>query len=304
MISFRQHVVTIVAVFLALALGMLAGSAFVQPRLVDQLQGRVDEQVNTIDGLREAVSRIRGELASEEAFAESAMLHLVQDRLLGRTVVVVAQDGVEEDVIARSEQALTQAGATVISLTARETLRPEGTDEQEQLATLLGLPGVDPAELPIRAAEAIADRLAEDGRRSPDPDVLHELLDAGHLVPAGPGLSDGTLEAIGGPEQIVVVLAGGPTEDPTMAADEFSVPLAERLSELGLPVAAGESVGTVLPFVEVLRAGDLSGLVTVDDLDHSMGGAALVLGLEELLATEVGGDYGVKGDADPLPPVP
>jgi hypothetical protein len=35
-----------------------------------------------------------------------------------------------------------------------------------------------------------------------------------------------------------------------------------------------------------------------------MGGAALVLGLEELLATGNGGAYGVKDGAEPLPPLP
>jgi hypothetical protein len=46
------------------------------------------------------------------------------------------------------------------------------------------------------------------------------------------------------------------------------------------------------------------GTVTVDDLDQTMGGAALVLGLEELLATGNGGAYGVKDGAEPLPPLP
>jgi hypothetical protein len=35
-----------------------------------------------------------------------------------------------------------------------------------------------------------------------------------------------------------------------------------------------------------------------------MGGAALVLGLENLLASGTGGAYGVKDGAEPLPPAP
>jgi hypothetical protein len=34
-----------------------------------------------------------------------------------------------------------------------------------------------------------------------------------------------------------------------------------------------------------------------------MGGAALVLGLDRLLATGEGGTYGLKDGADPLPPL-
>jgi hypothetical protein len=44
-------------------------------------------------------------------------------------------------------------------------------------------------------------------------------------------------------------------------------------------------------------------MVTVDDLDFSVGGAALVLGLERLLLGQ-GGNYGIKAGATaPLPPL-
>jgi len=89
-----------------------------------------------------------------------------------------------------------------------------------------------------------------------------------------------------------------------MSPEAFAVPLVHRLAELGIPVAAGESTDTVVPFVPVLRAGGLDGVVTVDDVDESRGGAALVLGLDRLLSTGDGGDFGVKDEAAPLPPFP
>lgn len=305
MISFRQHVVTIVAIFLALALGMLAGSAFIQPRLVDQLRTQVEEQRGTADELRGQVTDLEDRFADEQAFNDAALPHLTEGRLLARDVVVIAQDGTEDAVLGGARQALEQAGASVVVLSARETLAPQDADGQTALAELLSLPGVDPADLPGRAAEALADRLASDERRiASDPDLLRDLLTQGYLAPVDAGLSDAAVAAIGGPDQLVVVLSGGQSEEPIMAPEDFAVPLAQRLAELGIPVAAGESVDTVVPFVSVLRAGGLDGLVTVDDLDESRGGAALVLGLGRLLATGDGGDYGVKDDAVPLPPLP
>jgi len=304
-ISFRQHVVTIVAIFLALALGMLAGSAFIQPRLVDQLRTQVEEQRGTADELRGQVTDLEDRFADEQAFNDAALPHLTEGRLLARDVVVIAQDGTEDAVLGGARQALEQAGASVVVLSARETLAPQDADGQTALAELLSLPGVDPADLPGRAAEALADRLASDERRiAGDPDLLRDLLTQGYLAPVDAGLSDAAVAAIGGPDQLVVVLSGGQSEEPIMAPEDFAVPLAQRLAELGIPVAAGESVDTVVPFVSVLRAGGLDGLVTVDDLDESRGGAALVLGLGRLLATGDGGDYGVKDDAVPLPPLP
>lgn len=306
MISFRQHVVTIVAVFLALALGMLAGSAFIQPRLVETLETRVDEQLGTIADLRDRVGQLDDRLAAEQAFNDVALPHLTEGRLLGQDVVVIAQEGVEEEVIDGTRQALEEAGATAVVLSARESLAPQEPDEQTALAELLELPGAEPTDLPRLAAEALADRLASDDRRA-DPEgtgLLHRLLAEGYLAPVDANISDATLETLGGPDQLVVVLGGGGPVEPLMAPEDFAVPLVERLAELGLAVGAGESVGTALPFVTLLREGGVDGLVTVDDLDESRGGAALVLGLERLLQTGQGGAYGVKGDAVPLPPLP
>ena len=306
MISFRQHVVTIVAIFLALALGLLAGSAFIQPKLVDTLQSRLDQQVNTIDDLRGQVTDLGGQVDAQQGFADAALPHLTEGLLTGQDVVVVAQEGVEDTVVARTRQALNQAGSTVLVLEARSSLAPKDPDAQKALAELLGLPGADPSELAGDAAQALADRLAAGSdRASPaDADLLGALLNEGYLAPLGSGVSDASLAAIGGPGQAVVVLSGGQAEDPTMSPEDFAVPLTERLTELGMPVAAGESEGTRWPFVELLRAGSLEGLVTVDNLDGSMGGAALVLALQDRLTNGDGGDFGVKDGAAPLPPLP
>jgi hypothetical protein len=303
-ISFRQHVVPIVAVFIALALGLLAGSAFIQPRLVDDLHARVDDQLTQIHDLRAQIAELQDRLAAEGAFNDAALPYLTTGQLTGEPVVVIAQDGVEDAVVASTQQALTEAGATVVAMSARDTLAPQDADAQRALAEALGLPGAAPEDLPGLAAEAIADRLATDGRKpvSGQVDLLHELLANGYLAPLGPGVSDATLETIGGADQVVVVLAGGQSDEPVMAPEAFALPLVERLGELGTTVAAGESLGTVEPFVTALRSQGVDGIVTVDDLDDSSGGAALVLGLRRLLDTGDGGDYGVKAGAAPLPP--
>ena len=101
-----------------------------------------------------------------------------------------------------------------------------------------------------------------------------------------------------------MVLSGGRGEEPTLPPEAFAVPLVERLAELGVPVAAGESLLTDVPFVALVRADGTDGIVTVDDLDQVMGGAALVLGLDRPAHLGEGGDYGVKDGAEPLPPAP
>lgn len=305
MISLRQHVVTIVAIFLALALGVLAGSAFVQPRLIESLETQVDEQRQRITDLQDEVGQLGDQLAAEQAFNDAALPHLTRNRLIGLDAVVLSQEGVEDEVVAETRGALEEAGATVVVLEARSTLAPQDEEGQAALAEVLTLTETTPEDLSRLAAETLAERLASEERRDPpDPGLLHLLLTDGYLASLDASLSDETLAAIGGPDQMVVVLAGGDDPEAVMAPEDFAVPLVERLADLGLPVAAGESVDTAVPFVPLLRDGGTDGVVTVDDLDESRGGAALVLGLERLLLTGQGGDYGVKGGAAPLPPAP
>lgn len=305
MISFRYHVVTIVAVFLSLALGLLAGSAFVQPRLVDQLKKQTDDLRTEARDLRSEITDLRARVATLGGFADSALPFLAEGRLVATPVVIVAQEGVQDAVIAQSQRALNAGGANVIAtFSARAKLVSIDEADRRQLAQILGRPDAAAEALPGLAASAIATRLSTPGKR-PDPanpDVLHDLLSAGFLTPIGSQVSDATLEQIGGPTQVVVVLSGGPNEEPSMAPETFSIPLTEALEVEGLSVAAAQSSDTAFPFVEQLRAGGTEGIVTVDDLDATMGGTALVLGLQRLIVSGLGGAYGLADGAEVLPP--
>jgi hypothetical protein len=303
-ISFRYHIVSIVAVFLALAIGLLAGSAFVEPGLVQQLRTQTNNLRSEVRDREDELSTIRDEVAGLGAFVDSAVAYLTENRLLGTDVIVVTQTGVEDDVLAQARSALESAGARIVAtVSATEQLASDDPATQEQLAIMLGSPTAPAADLPSMAAEALAERLSPSAVVI-GTDLLEELLSAGFLAPVGAGPSQAALEEIGSDGQVVVVLSGGRGDDPALAPESFAVPLVERLAELEVPVAAGESLLSDHPYVSVLRSDGGDGTVTVDDLDRTMGGAALVLGLEELLATGNGGAYGVKDGADPLPPPP
>jgi hypothetical protein len=298
-ISFRYHVVTIVAVFLALAIGLLGGGAFVQPALQDQLERQTLEQLRNNAELREQLDEVRAEVAAMNGFASSAMPYLASDRLVGITAVIVAHEEVEDALVASAEEALTIGGAEVVgSFSASSDLLSEDPETQAQLADIVGVFSAQPEELSAAAAAALARRLraAPDDGALPEDDVLNRLLSAGFLDTS----EDASLDEIGQSGQIVVVLAGGATEEPALAPDAFAVPLVDELVELDVPVAAGESFTTPVSYVGAV---DGDGVVTVDDLDLTMGGAALVLGLDRLLATGEGGTYGLKDGADPLPPL-
>jgi hypothetical protein len=304
-ISFRYHVVTIVAVFLALAIGLLAGSAFVEPELADQLRQQTDDLRAEIRAQEEELTESRTERDALADFVEAVALPLTQGRLAGTPVVVVTQAGVEDAVLAQTQEALANAGADVVTtVSATEQIVSEDPATQEELAIMLGEPTAPAEELPTLTAQALAERLSAPRSPLAEQDLLASLLSEGFLAPVGGGPSEATLEEIGATGQVVVVLSGGRGEgDPVLPPEAFAVPLVESLAELDVPVAAGESLLNDYDYVSLVRASGPDGTVTVDDLDRTIGGTALVLGVEELLATGTGGDYGVKDGADPLPPL-
>jgi Copper transport outer membrane protein, MctB len=304
-ISLRYHVVTIVAIFLALTIGLLAGSAFVQPRLVDQLRNQTDILRREIRAGEDKYADAQTELDAFGGFVDAVAPSLTVGKLSGTSVVVVTQTGVEDAVLSQAQAALSNAGANVLTtVSATEELVSQDPATQEQLATIVGEPTASADELPGLAAQALAHGLSP-STSVIGGDVVDQLLSAGFLAPVGAGPSQAALEQVGQPGQVVIVLSGGRGEgDPVLSPDAFAVPLVESLSTLNVPVAAGESLQNDYDYVSILRDNGTDGTVTVDDLDHAMGGAALVLGLEDLIATGDGGDYGVKDGAAPLPPLP
>ena len=161
MISFRYHLVTIVAVFLALAVGLLAGSAFVQPALQRELESQTDNLRDEVRRLEGLLTETRAEVAGLDAFAEAALPYLAENRLLGTTAVIVAIEGVEEAALGQAQLALTIGGTEVVAvLSASPNLVSEDLETQALLAEIVGVPEAEPEELPAETAAALAARLA------------------------------------------------------------------------------------------------------------------------------------------------
>ena len=83
MISFRFHLVSLVAVFLALGLGVLAGTTVLNKGIVSVLEAQTNELRETSASLRQRVDRLEGEARMWSAFGNQAMEHLVAGALPG-----------------------------------------------------------------------------------------------------------------------------------------------------------------------------------------------------------------------------
>jgi hypothetical protein len=313
LISFRYHLVSIVAVFLALALGVLVGTTVVNQGVVDDLNRRVDSALARSQQLRDQVASLQTDVRSWDTFGRTVEPVLISDQLPGRRVVMVTLEGVDLAAVDGVRQALVDSGATVESvLFVTPKMALADPDSQARLASILGVSSTDPSQLAQTAAQRLAGRLAaglppaasaSGSEQLIPPDLLAELVGADFLAVKG---GNGSLGDVGAPDQAVVVLAGG-SQDAVVEPGAFLEPFTAALAVSSHPVVAAESVNTVYPFVPLVRedAAVNGRVVTVDNADTMIGQVALVLGLRDLLATpSQTGHYGVKPGANSLIPKP
>jgi hypothetical protein len=308
-ISFRYHLVTIVALFLALALGVLAGTTVIRSGLVKTLRQNNDKTEQLLADSRKQVDELTG-------FQDGALPWLTADRLAGERVVVVSSDGADPSGPRNTQQVLVAAGADpVVTLTITSLINAPTPQTKNTLADALGESRDTPAStLTSDAATRLAERLAD----GPPPgstdntgsssDLIVELLKDGFIRSQDVTPTDAT--TVGGSNELFVVSAGG-QGDPTVPIDTVMERLVVQMVQRGETVAAVQTSGSMLhPFVTPIRQdADLPNehLLTVDDVETEVGKAALVLGLSAMVGGASGGDYGTGDGAQdvlPAPPAP
>ena len=125
MIDFRYHIVSLISVFLALAVGIALGAGPLKDSIGDTLTGQVDQLRAEKDDLRVELDRTAGALDDEQAAFAAVAPDLVEGILPGYRVAVITvgpvDAGANDGVVAQ----LAAAGATV---TAQVAVTQEWTD--------------------------------------------------------------------------------------------------------------------------------------------------------------------------------
>jgi hypothetical protein len=114
--SARYHATSLLAVFLALAIGILIGAEFGGAALNNT---RKDLERSLIGNLQDARSRsdqLSGELGRANGFAERVYPVLVHDRLAGKRIAILALGGLPGNVSSAIETALGPTGARLVAV--------------------------------------------------------------------------------------------------------------------------------------------------------------------------------------------
>jgi Holliday junction resolvase len=313
-IDFRYHLVSLVSVFLALAVGIVLGAGPLRESIGDTLLQQVNALRQEKDGLRADVATKNASIEHRDDFITAVAPELVGGDLADRSVAVVRLPGVEDTTVDSLVDLLGTAGATV---TARVELTDAWTDperrvlrEQTAAQLLASVPGGVDGEDPQARLDALLARALLSGAPAgttpvdePARAVLAGLDGAGLLEPDGDvtSLADLALVLVPG-----VPEATGQQAQPTPAADtsQVYVQLARTLDAAGGTVVSGPaSSATRGGLVDALRADDAAAreVSTIDTGGTPMGQVAAVRALRQ--QDDGGsGQYGAgDGATAPLP---
>ncbi|MFN8036086.1 MAG: copper transporter [Acidimicrobiia bacterium] len=312
MINFRFHLVSLVAVFLALAVGVVMGSTVIDRAIVDGLHS----QINRIEAKADKAEADNADLRSEgrrlDDVVQAELPHAVGNRLQGQSVAVLAVDGVNEGAVRSTVELARQAGAQSTGILWVTDKFASSAHADAQLAPLLadaGITGEGNARTTTLAALAglVAAGSGAEAQPSPEP-LVRSLLQKGFLRYEAVGDQPSGFSSAKYPTAAsrAIVVGGGGQK---LAAKEGLAAITSALHRAGVATVAAEAAPDDDPPSErgsevavVHDDHDLADTVsTVDDLERPEGRLAAVLALADLGDGRVG-RYGYGAGAPRVVP--
>ncbi len=322
MINFRYHVVSIIAVFLALAIGIVLGSTELRGALYNELNKTSISLSSDLASARTQRNTLQQEVSNDQSIMQADEARLLDGLLASQRVVLVNAPGAPSPVINGLASALRAAGA---ALTGQVNLQPKMLDasanNQQFLGTLAqGLESTSATQANgtglEQAAKLLGSAILTKNGTSAGPsgsssgstsgnaagtspqDILNSYQQAGLLAYTGQPYVPATLA-------IVVTSASPPAGGDAAPANQGLITLAQQLSTAGLGTvmagsAAGSGPGSA---IDALHASTSAGQISsVDYADSVSGQVVTVQALNWALAGRKANSYGwLSGDNQAAP---
>lgn len=278
--SARYHATSLIAVFIALAVGILVGAQFGGDALNNTRRDLEHSLVGNLQDARSRADELNADLNRSNEFAERVYPALVRERLQGKRFAIVALGGLPSPVTEEVEEALGPTGGRLVGVgVVREPVDVNGLAE-------------DLAKTRFSALRTNSDGLTELGtglgRQLVRGGSLPEVV-RGHLLSRASG-SFGGLDG-------VIVVRDQPEEMGTVQREktnQLETALMDGITATRRPAVGVETSSDDSSSISFFQA---NGLASVDDVDMTAGKLATVFAL---LGAD--GSFGVKGSADQLLP--
>ncbi|GLZ02148.1 copper transporter [Actinoplanes sp. NBRC 103695] len=310
MINFRYHVVSLTAVFLALAIGLVLGTTALNGPVADSLKEQVQSVSKDNSNLRDQQNQFREELNRAQDFATEVSPALLNGKLTGRKILVLALPNTQkyaDQVIAM----LTVSGATITAKVSvqEKFFEPVNDVELLDLAEQASQPTVPAAGLPMNSngVETSSALLARALQQQPAP-VSATDLTAVLAAYAEPGYLtadevDGKAP-VGGAEATVVISALPPTDTNAGKKNQAAVTMTTQFAGTDRPLVVAGDGAVDGNLVAEVRADPtlVKTISTVDNASSTQGQLATALCVVERVVQGKVGQYGLAAGATSLVP--
>lgn len=287
----RQHAISIAAIFVALAIGVVLGSGLLSSGLVSGLRDDKTDLENEVGALQDSNNQLGEQLNSADGFDSAVSARVVRDALLDRSVVVITTpdaDPGDVDGVTRSIEASGAAVTGRVSLTDSFVSAASGDDLRTRLTNVV------PAGVQLRTGAVDQGSLAGDllgsvlllNAQTAEPQSTPEELSLALETLRSGGFIAYDNGAVA-PAQLAVVVTGGNSEDGDGNRGAIVARFAGGLDARGAGTVLAGRTGAANGNgpVAVVRADSAlsTGVSTVDNVDREAGRITTTLALQEQL---------------------
>lgn len=285
MYTWRYHLLTLVAVFLAMGLGVLVGISLSDSGVVETGNaGLASDIQRDLDNLSQLNNDLNRQAAENQRYQDDILPYLVNGQLQGKKFAVVASGTVDDQILRDLGAAINSAGGQVASTTRLNSRFDASATTEKLRAATQGDPsftGLDQTTLATLLAPHMAADIGAAGGST--------LLDAlrGTLVDSADGSYTTPVDAV------LLINRADDQQSPQYADLERQFLLALR--GLGVRPVAAEPADAPISEIPLFISVDVS---SVDNIDSRIGQVSII----HVLRGEQG-SFGVKTTADLLIPI-
>ena len=302
MISFRYHLVSLVAVFLALALGIVVGTTALNGPITKDLRRQVNDAKKQRDALALRVKALEGQVDDAGQFAATYGDQVVAGALKDQNVVTVVLPGAASEMQDGIGREINAAGGHVTAeVTLTKTyLDPSHGSAIVSLATTahpIGWTAPETNDAAALGGSLLSYVLLGQGTASDVTQVLAQFSELHMIETNGQTIT---------PSKTVVVIGHGAI-NPKDYASQAELALVAALAKAGghVVVAGDPDSATSGGVVAAVRASNTANAAvsTIDNADNPSGQVGTVLALAGATKNQVG-HYGTGKGANALYPAP
>lgn len=276
--SFKFYIISIVAIFAALGIGILIGFTMNTQKFVIEQKENISEMIETqLESLLEENQRLKNnekvledEIEVRDRYIELTYNHIIKNKLNGLNIAIIETNN--DYVTSGIGRDLELAGAKVVNVT---TINKDIVNK-DYIDSFLNRFNIHNSRNPV---EEIVSLITESIIRGNENYLLSELE------------KEGFIELLGKYDENIdyIIICGGSKEDPANRINQVDKIIVEVAENYNIPIIGVEKLNVDFSYIPKYQT---LGISTVDNVDTIMGKVAMILVMQG-----ISGNYGVKNTA-------